>query len=63
MAKFTTAQIQEAIAEAIQARAFDDVRALLEYLAVQDPTAAEDTLETIKLGLAVAAQRDGRDDA
>jgi hypothetical protein len=59
MAEFTTTQIQEAIAEAIKERAFEDVRSLLEYLAVQDPQAATDTLETIKLGMAVAALNDG----
>lgn len=60
MGEFTTAEIQQAIAEAIHEKAFEDVRTLLDYLTIQDPKAAADTLAAIQLGMAVAAQRDGQ---
>lgn len=57
MADLTTTDLQRAIAEAIKAKDFPAVRDLLEYLAARDPIAAVDTLEVIKLGMAVAATK------
>ena len=59
MAEFTTAEIQQAIAEAIKEKDFKAVKSLLEYLAVQDPRAAAGTYDTILFGMVAAAQRDG----
>lgn len=52
--QFTSDQIAETIAHAIQERDFDVIPALIRLLAIQDPGRAQDVLDTFDLAQIIA---------
>lgn len=59
MPEYTSDQLVGGIHNAIKAGAMDAVEAFLKLLAVQDPRRAQDVMNTLKVGLLIAAERAG----
>ncbi len=59
MPEYTSDQLVGGIHNAIKAGAMDAVEAFLKILAVQDPHRAQDVMDTLKIGLLLAAEREG----
>lgn len=56
--EFTAGQIAEAIVTAMETRELDQIPGLLKLLATVDPRRAQLVLDTLHVGLAIAAERD-----
>lgn len=55
--EWTVAEIEAAIAAAIRAHDVTATVSLIRFLATEDPARAEDVIDAIQLGLAIASER------